>query len=138
MMSINDPRRYPGRPGRFERRPPYYQYPYNRPYPYPPYAQPYPYWQPYPYVQPYPYAQPYPNGQPYPETQPLPQEPLAGSCPEGALPYSVQEGDTLDNIASRLGVTPEAIAAVNPNLNLSVPLRTGQTICLPEGEAQES
>ncbi|HBF36375.1 MAG TPA: hypothetical protein DDW50_03555 [Firmicutes bacterium] len=123
-MSMNDFRRFPyrrGRPGY-----PYYQYPYGQPYPY---AQPYPYTQqPCPYGQ-CPYNQPNPYQQPY--TQPVPSAPPTGTCPQGALPYTVQSGDTLENIASRLGISPDAITSTNPGVNFSVPLQNGQSICLP-------
>jgi hypothetical protein len=125
-MSVNRPdrerdRRRPGRP---EYRPyPYpYQYPYGQPYPYPygqlpsqcPYGQ-------CPYGQ-----QPQYGQQPYPYTQPQPS-----TCPTGSVPYNVQSGDTLDNIASRLGVSADAVAAINPDINTSGPLPVGQSICLP-------
>jgi LysM repeat protein len=40
----------------------------------------------------------------------------------------------LENIASRLGITTEAITSINPGVNFSVPLQNGQSICLPAGE----
>ncbi len=134
-MSMNDFRRFPNRWGRPGYPSPYYQYPY---YPYP-YGQQYPYMQPIPYGQypsgqcPYrqPQPQPYPYQQPYPYTEPAPSPPSTGTCPEGTLPYTVQSGDTLENIASRLGITTNAITGINPGINFSVPLQTGQSLCLP-------
>jgi hypothetical protein len=140
-MSMNQYRRPPahrGRPGWGEYRPPYYwppygrQCPFNQPCPYgSPYESPYgsPYGLPYgqvPYEQPYPYQQPYPS-------QPTPSVPQPETCPQGALPYTVQSGDTLENIASRLGITANEITALNPRVNFSVPLQNGQSICLPSG-----
>lgn len=131
-MSMNNPRnRYPDRDrrGRPERRPPYYNpYPYGQPYGQCPYAQPSPYG-----GQQCPFNQPCPYTQPSPYAQPVPEAPPQGACPQGAMSYDVQSGDTLDNIASRLGVSPDAITAVNPNINFSVPLQNGQSICIPTG-----
>ncbi len=130
-MSMNDFRRFPGRWDRPRYPSPYYQYPY---YSYP-YGQQCPYIQPTPYGQcpsgQCPYRQPYPYQQPYPYTEPAPSPPSTGTCPEGSLPYTVQSGDTLENIASRLGITTNAITAINPGINFSVPLQTGQPLCLP-------
>jgi LysM repeat protein len=49
------------------------------------------------------------------------------------MPYTVQSGDTLENIASRLGTSPDAITNINPSVNFSIPLQNGQSICLPVG-----
>jgi LysM repeat protein len=49
------------------------------------------------------------------------------------MAYTVQSGDTLSNLSSRLGVSQEEITSLNPNVNFSVPLQTGQSICLPGG-----
>jgi LysM repeat protein len=49
------------------------------------------------------------------------------------MPYTVQSGDTLSNIASRLSASPDEITGINPGVNFSVPLQNGQTICLPAG-----
>jgi LysM repeat protein len=45
----------------------------------------------------------------------------------------VQSGDTLENISSRLGISTNAITTLNPGVNFSVPLQSGQSICLPTG-----
>ena len=79
------------------------------------------YRRPYRYYRPYgPYYRPYP---PYP--------PYAGTCPAGASPYTVQPGDTLYNIASRFGVSVDAIIATNPYVNFGLALQVGQLVCIP-------
>jgi peptidoglycan endopeptidase LytF len=77
-----------------------------------------------PYRPPYrPYRPPY---QPY-----YPYYPSPVACPAGATPYAVQPGDSLYNIASRFGVSVDAIIAINPYINFGIPLQIGQVICLP-------
>lgn len=51
-------------------------------------------------------------------------------CPANHYPYTIQPGDTLNNIASRLGVSVSGIMAANPGIN-PYNLRIGQTICIP-------
>lgn len=53
-----------------------------------------------------------------------------GTSPDGSLAYTVRRGDILHTIASRFGVTPEAIQAINalPDPNR---LTVGQTIRIP-------
>lgn len=122
-MSMNNPRRRPDRDRR------------GRPDYCPPYYDPYPYQQPYPFDQRYglPYQRQCPYYQPIPAPyiQPTPALPEPASCPQGSMPYEVQSGDTLENIANHLGSSTQAIMALNPNVNFSIPLRNGQTICLP-------
>ncbi len=135
-MSMNDFRRFPIRGGRPRYPSPYYQYPYL-PYPF---GQQCPFMQPSPYGQcpsgQCPYNQPYQYQPPYSYTGPVPtvpSTPTTDTCPQGSLPYTVQSGDTLENIASRLGIATNAITSLNPTVNFSVPLQPGQSLCLPTG-----
>lgn len=51
-------------------------------------------------------------------------------CPSNHYPYIVQPGDTINNIASRLGVGASRILAANPGVN-PYNLSIGQTLCIP-------
>lgn len=53
------------------------------------------------------------------------------SCPAGTYPYEVQPGDSLWLLAQRYQTTIQAIAAVNPGIDLNN-LYIGQIICIPE------
>jgi LysM repeat protein len=50
-------------------------------------------------------------------------------CPSGTFPYTIQSGDTLWAIAQHYHTTIQAIAAVNPGMNLNN-LYIGQVICI--------
>lgn len=52
------------------------------------------------------------------------------TCPAGAVPYTIQAGDTIYRIAGRLGTTVAAILALNPGINPNA-LQIGQQICVP-------
>ncbi|WP_296190264.1 MULTISPECIES: LysM peptidoglycan-binding domain-containing protein [unclassified Psychrobacter] len=45
--------------------------------------------------------------------------------------YKVKSGDTLIGIATSVGISPEALAAVNPNFDAKARLQRGQTIKVP-------
>ncbi len=51
-------------------------------------------------------------------------------CPGGRF-YTVQPGDSLFNIGFRFGVSPDAIAAVNPFIDFRFPLQVGDVLCVP-------
>ena len=53
-----------------------------------------------------------------------------GLCENGGPVYRIQEGDTLEEIASLNGTTVEQLLRLNPNL-LPSDFVTGQVICLP-------
>ena len=53
-----------------------------------------------------------------------------GLCENGGPVYRLQEGDTLEEIASLNGTTVEQLLRLNPNL-LPSDFTTGQVICLP-------
>lgn len=53
-----------------------------------------------------------------------------GLCENGGPVYRLQEGDTLDEIASRNGTNVEQLLRLNPNL-LPSDFVSGQVICLP-------
>ncbi len=53
------------------------------------------------------------------------------ACPAGTTPYSIQPGESLYSIASRFGVSVDAVIAANPYVNFGIPLQIGQVICLP-------
>jgi len=53
-----------------------------------------------------------------------------GLCENGGPVYRLQEGDTLDEIASLNGTTVEQLLRLNPNL-LPSDFSAGQVICLP-------
>ncbi len=55
------------------------------------------------------------------------------SCPAGTL-YTVRSGDTLYLIATRFGVTLQALLAANPGVDPNS-LAIGQQICVPTGGA---
>ena len=52
-------------------------------------------------------------------------------CQEGTMPYTVEEGDTLYNIARMYGTTVQQLLAANPGLNEMSMLYIGQMICVP-------
>ena len=57
-----------------------------------------------------------------PRTGPVP-------CPGGTL-YTIKAGDTYFSLASRFGITVEALVAANPGVDPNA-LRVGQQICIP-------
>lgn len=57
-------------------------------------------------------------------------------CPPGAVPYTVQDGDTLYSIARMFGSSVSAIMAANPSITDISMLFTGQVLCVP-GTAQK-
>ncbi len=57
--------------------------------------------------------------------------PIPGSCP-GGTGYVIQAGDTFYALASRYGVSVQALINANPNVDPSR-LVIGQTICIPGG-----
>lgn len=57
------------------------------------------------------------------------QRPYGGRPDSRCLPHYVQRGETLDNLASQYGISPEFLVRANPSLAL----RAGQTICIPRG-----
>lgn len=54
---------------------------------------------------------------------------VEGGCPFGAIPYTVQSGDTFWTIAIRFNTTVEALKDANPNVNPNN-LEAGQRICI--------
>ncbi|WP_367110301.1 LysM peptidoglycan-binding domain-containing protein [uncultured Psychrobacter sp.] len=50
--------------------------------------------------------------------------------------YKVKSGETLIGIARSIGVSPEELAAVNPNFDARARLQRGQTIKVPASKAQ--
>lgn len=59
-----------------------------------------------------------------------------GECPSGAVPYTIQAGDTFYLIARRLGVTVQTLINLNPGVDPNR-LRIGQRICIPSGAPPE-
>lgn len=55
--------------------------------------------------------------------------PGPGACPGGFL-YTIRAGDTFFALASRFGVTVQALTSANPGVNPNN-LRVGQQICIP-------
>ena len=53
----------------------------------------------------------------------------AASCPKGTNEYVVRQGDTLDAIANRFGVTEQDILRINPGIS-ALP-QPGESICVP-------
>jgi LysM repeat protein len=64
-----------------------------------------------------------------PAPQPIPVPP--SPAPVGNRTYTVQFGDSLDGIASRLGVSLSALLAANPSLTDPNLIYTGQVITIP-------
>lgn len=58
------------------------------------------------------------------------QEPTT-MCPPGAVPYAVEEGDTLYSIARMYGTTVNELIAANPGMTEMSMLYIGQMICVP-------
>lgn len=52
-------------------------------------------------------------------------------CPLGTLPYNINAGDTLLNIAVRFGTSVESLLAANPDID-PYDLRVGQRICISQ------
>ncbi len=48
--------------------------------------------------------------------------------------YSVKSGDTLENLANKLGITPEVLAAIN-GLDVNTPLTPNTNIIVPGGNS---
>lgn len=64
----------------------------------------------------------------------LPEALITGGgaiLPGGGATYTIRSGDTLDGIASRLGITLEDLRAANPDIDPAA-LRAGQVINLPQ------
>lgn len=61
----------------------------------------------------------------------LPKKINFASCPKGTMPYIVQEGDTLCQIAIKFNVSISQIMKSNPTLN-PYSLFVGQRICIPK------
>lgn len=59
-----------------------------------------------------------------------PVPPPSPACPTG-LTYLVTPGDTLFSIAQRLGVTVEALLALNPQISDPNRLQAGEMLCVP-------
>ncbi|NLM36517.1 MAG: LysM peptidoglycan-binding domain-containing protein [Firmicutes bacterium] len=55
--------------------------------------------------------------------------PAPGPCPGGFL-YTIRAGDTFFSLASRFGVTVQALTSANPGVNPNN-LQVGQQICIP-------
>jgi peptidoglycan DL-endopeptidase LytF len=55
--------------------------------------------------------------------------PATAGCPAGAVPYTVEEGDTLYSIARLYGATVADILAANPGLGEMIYI--GQVLCIP-------
>ena len=55
--------------------------------------------------------------------------PAPGACPGGFL-YTIRAGDTFFSLASRFGVTVQALTSANPGVNPNN-LQVGQQICIP-------
>ncbi|MCJ7434089.1 MAG: LysM peptidoglycan-binding domain-containing protein, partial [Anaerolineales bacterium] len=62
-------------------------------------------------------------------------EPAASAPTQEYAQYIVQEGDTLENIAARLGVSVEDILAANPGLSVGQQLQPGQVLIIPMPKA---
>ena len=80
-----------------------------------------------------------PNGAPKPQAKPGVSKPT-GFVPETALPpkeiptYTVQQGDSLGNIASAYGVSAEDIQTANPDLIKDISrISAGHTLKIPGG-----
>lgn len=58
-------------------------------------------------------------------------EPGLMMCPPGAVPYTVQEGDTLYSIARMYGATVADLMAMNPGIPDMNMIYIGQVICVP-------
>src|SRR5829696_6629855 len=58
----------------------------------------------------------------------------APAAASGALPHTVQRGDTFSSLAARAGVTAEQVAGVN-GLDVNAPLLAGTAIKLPPAAA---
>ena len=61
---------------------------------------------------------------------------VSESARDPELTYQVEEGDTLESIAESLETSPEALEALNPDLEDGEP-STGVTLIIPEDEAEE-
>ncbi len=59
---------------------------------------------------------------------PAPRPPV--TCPNGTL-YTVKAGDTMLDIATRFGVTLQALLAANPQVTDPNRIFAGQTLCIP-------
>lgn len=68
-----------------------------------------------------------PTAPPRPTTPPAPV-----SCPAGAVGHCVQSGDSLLGIASKYGVSVDAVRAANPSISGDL-IRIGDVIALPGG-----
>jgi peptidoglycan endopeptidase LytF len=82
------------------------------------------------------YQPPMPAPAPMPLPTPMPGGetggmPGVGGCPSGSVPYMVQEGDTLYNIARLYNTTVANIMAANPSVSDMNMLYIGQVICVP-------
>lgn len=70
-----------------------------------------------------------PNMPSYPGTPGMPDQTTV--CPTGAVPYIVQEGDTLYAISRMYGATVAEILAANPSITQTSMLFIGQVVCVP-------
>lgn len=56
--------------------------------------------------------------------------PPSPPCPPGMLPYSIQPGDTIGDIAWRHGMSVDVLLRYNPHVD-PYNLRVGSSICIP-------
>ncbi len=67
---------------------------------------------------------------PSPTPRPIVPSPLPTTAPSGQTTYTVKPGEWLWKIARELGVSPQAIVAANPGLDINL-LRPGQQLIIP-------
>lgn len=57
---------------------------------------------------------------------------VAGGCPFGSIPYTVQQGDTFALLAMRFGTDVMALMSANPDVD-PYNLQPGQRLCIAQG-----